>query len=138
MIATADIIDGTAMRPLFVTRFQINAEVPLTMAPDVQVSRVQYVYGSLQQAVTVSAVGSGEMFLKGKPPIEAIMDSSSNPVGPANPLPKGQALAIFATGLGAVTQSVTVTPSGLGIPLTLKVGGQAGNSILVALQQWEY
>ena len=83
-------------------------------------------------------------------------------------------MVIFATGLGAVTQSgqysmttapVTVvlngtelpasfaglapgfvglyqvnvtipanTPPGLGIPLTLKVGGQQSNSVLVALQ----
>ncbi|MCX6628563.1 MAG: hypothetical protein NTW28_13130, partial [Candidatus Solibacter sp.] len=166
-------MDGTAMRLLFTTPFQINAEVPLTMAPGVHSIRVQSVYGSSQQAVTVSAVAPG-IFLIGNPPIGAITDQSFNLVGPSNPLPRGQSLVIFATGLGAVTQSgqysrtsapvtvllngtelptsfaglapgfiglyqvnVTVpagTPPGLGIPLTLKVGGQQSNSVLVALQ----
>ena len=165
-------MDGTAMRLLFATPFQINAEIPLTMAPGVHILRVQSAYGSLQQAVTVSAVAPG-IFLIGNPPIGAITNQNFNLVGPTNPLPRGQALVIFATGLGAVTQSgqlsrtnapvtvllngtelpasfaglapgfiglyqvnVTVpagTPPGLGIPLTLKVGGQQSNSVLVCV-----
>ena len=171
--ATTVDMDGTAMRLLFATPFQINAEVPLTMAPGVHTIRVQSVYGSSQQAVTVSAVAPG-IFLIGNPPLGAITNQNFNLVGPSNPLPRGQSLVIFATGLGAVTQSgqyfrtsapVTVvlngtelpasfaglapgfiglyqvnvtipagTPPGLGIPLTLKVGGQQSNSVLVALQ----
>jgi uncharacterized protein (TIGR03437 family) len=166
-------MDGTAMRLLFATPFQINAEVPLTMAPGVHTIRIQSVYGSSQQTVTVSAVAPG-IFLIGNPPVGAITDQNFNLVGPSNPLPRGQSLVIFATGLGAVTQSgqlsrtsapVTVllngtelptsfaglapgfiglyqvnvtipagTPPGLGIPLTLKVGRQQSNSVLVALQ----
>ena len=97
-------MDGTAMRLLFATPFQINAEIPLTMAPGVHLLRVQSAYGSLQQAVTVSAVAPG-IFLIGNPPIGAITNQNFNLVGPTNPLPRGQALVIFATGLGAVTQS---------------------------------
>ena len=161
------------MRLLFATPFQINAEVPLTMVPGVHTIRVQSVYGSAQQAVTVSAVAPG-IFLIGNPPVGAITNQNFNLVGPSNPLPRGQSLVIFATGLGAVTQSgqlfttsapvtvllngtelttsfaglapgfiglyqvnVTVpvgTPPGSSIPLTLKVGGQQSNPVVVALQ----
>jgi uncharacterized protein (TIGR03437 family) len=171
--ATTVDMDGIAMRLLFATPFQINAEVPLTMAPGVHSLRVQSVYGSSQQPVTVSAVAPG-IFLIANPPVGAITDQNFNLVGPSNPLPRGQSMVIFATGLGAVTQSgqlsrtnapVTVvlngtelpvsfaglapgfiglyqvnvaipagTPPGLGIPLTLKVGGQQSNPVLVALQ----
>jgi uncharacterized protein (TIGR03437 family) len=97
-------MDGTAMRLLFATPFQINAEIPLTMAPGVHLLRVQSAYGSLQQAVTVAAVAPG-IFLIGNPPVGAITNQNFNLVGPSNPLPRGQVLVIFATGLGAVTQS---------------------------------
>jgi uncharacterized protein (TIGR03437 family) len=123
--------------------------------------------------VTVSAAAPG-IFLIGNPPIGAITNQNFNLVGPSNPLPRGQALVIFATGLGAVTQkgqlsqtnapvsvllngtelsasfaglapgfiglyqvNVTVPvsiPPGLGIPLTLNVGGQQSNTVLVSLQ----
>ncbi len=166
-------MDGTAMSLLFATPFQINAVVPLTMAPGLHNIHVQSMYGSSQQSVTVTAVAPG-IFLIGNPPAGAITDQNFNLVGPSNPLPRGQSLVIFATGLGAVTQSgplsrtsapvtvllngselpadfaglapgylglyqvnVTVpasTPPGLGIPLTLKVGGQQSNSVFVALQ----
>ena len=171
--ATTVDMDGTVMRLLFATPFQINAEVPLTMAPSVHYIRVQSAYGSSQQSVTVSAVAPG-IFLIGNPGVGAITDQNFNLVGPSNPLPRGQAMVIFATGLGAVTQSgqlsrtnatttvvlngtelpvsfaglapgfiglyqvnLTIpagTPPGLAIPLTLKVGGQGSNSVLVAVQ----
>jgi uncharacterized protein (TIGR03437 family) len=123
--------------------------------------------------VTVWEVAPG-IFLIGNPPVGASTNQIFNLVGPSNPLPRGQALVIFAAGLGAVTQSgqlfrtnapVTVslngtelqasfagltpgfvglyqvnvtipagTPPGLGIPLTLNVGGQQSNSVLVSLQ----
>ena len=70
---------------LFATPFQINAEVPLTMAPGVHILRVQSAYGSSQQSVTVSAVAPG-IFLIGNPPIGAITDQNFNLVAPSNPL----------------------------------------------------
>ena len=97
-------MDGIALRLLLATPFQINAEIPLTMAPGVHLLRVQSAYGSLQQTVTVAAVAPG-IFLIGNPPIGAITNQNFNLVGPTNPLPRGQVLVIFATGLGAVTQS---------------------------------
>jgi uncharacterized protein (TIGR03437 family) len=52
----------------------------------------------------VSAVAPA-IFLIGNPPLGAITDQNFNLVQPGNPLPRGQSLVIFATGLGAVTQS---------------------------------
>src|SRR5258708_39831430 len=125
------------MRLLFATPFQINAEVPLTMAPGVHTIRVQSVYGSAQQAVTVSAVAPG-IFLIGNPPLGAITNQNFNLVGPSNPLLRGQSLVIFATGLGAVTQSgqlfntstpVTVVLNGM--ELTTSYAGLAPSFIVL-------
>jgi len=118
--ATAVDMDGTAMRLLLATPFQINAEVPLTMAPGVHNIRVQSVYGSSQQAVTVSAVAPG-IFLIGNPPLGAITNQNFNLVGPSNPLPRGQSLVIFATGLGAVTQSGQLSRTSA--PVTVVLNG---------------
>jgi uncharacterized protein (TIGR03437 family) len=102
--ATTVDMDGTPLRLAFTTPFQINAEVPLEMVPGVHSLRVQSVYGSSQQQVTVSAVAPG-IFLIGNPPLGAITNSNFSLVLPTSPLPRGQAMVIFATGLGAVTQS---------------------------------
>jgi uncharacterized protein (TIGR03437 family) len=74
------------------------------MAPGVHSIRVQSAFGSAQQSVMVSAVAPG-IFLLGNPPIGAITNTNYSLIGPANPLPRGQSLVIYATGLGAVTQS---------------------------------
>lgn len=97
-------MDGTAMRVIFATPFQINVEVPLGMAPGVHLLRVQSMYGSSQQSVTVSAVAPG-IFMIGNPPLGAITNQINQLVAPSNPLPRGQAMVIYATGLGAVTQN---------------------------------
>lgn len=103
--ATTVDMDGTPLRLLLATSpFQINAEIPLGMAPGVHSIRVQSAYGSAQQSVMVSAVAPG-IFLLGNPPIGAITNTNYSLIGPANPLPRGQSLVIYATGLGAVTQS---------------------------------
>ena len=79
---------------LFATPFQINAEVPLTMAPGVHTIRVQSVYGSAQQAVTVSAVAPG-IFLIGNPPVGAITNQNFNLVGTFEPPVKGTVAGYF-------------------------------------------
>ena len=110
---TAVDIDGTAMRVYFETPFQINAEVPLTVAPGAHTIRVQSAYGTLQQPVNVSAVAPG-IFLLGSPPAGAITSAAFSLISSTNPLPRGQTLIVFATGLGAVKPrgnlSETVSP----------------------------
>ncbi len=122
--ATVVDMDGTTLRMLLATPFQINAEVPLEMAPGVHSLRVQSAYGSMQQSVLVSAVAPG-IFLLGNPPIGAITNTNYSLIGPSNPLPRGQSMVIYATGLGAVTQrgqlsvtnaAVTVVLNGTELP----------------------
>jgi hypothetical protein len=85
------------------------------------------------------------IFLKGITPLGTITRKNFNLAGPT----RGQSLVIFATGMGAVTQSGRLSPTsapfvraampaGLGISPTSKVECRPGNSVLVALQQWEY
>jgi len=171
--ATALDLDGTAMRILFATPFQINAEVPLSATPGTHTLRVQSAFGTAQQPINVSAVAPG-IFTLGSPATGAITNASYGLIGPSNPLPRGQTLIVFATGLGAVVPSgnyfvtaapVTAvvngvelpvafaglapgfpglyqvnavipgtTPPGLGISLTLKVGGQLSNAVPLAVQ----
>jgi uncharacterized protein (TIGR03437 family) len=103
--ATTVDMDGTPLRLLLATSpFQINAEVPSGMAPGVHSIRVQSAFGSAQQSVMVSAVAPG-IFLIGNPPIGAITNTNYSLIGPTSPLTRGQSLVIYATGLGAVTQS---------------------------------
>jgi uncharacterized protein (TIGR03437 family) len=112
-VATTVDIDGSALSLLLASPFQINAVVPLEMAPGVHSIRVQSAYGTAQQSVTVSAVAPG-IFLLGNPPTGAITNTNYSLIGPSNPLQRGQAMVIYATGLGAVTQrgqlSVTNAP----------------------------
>jgi uncharacterized protein (TIGR03437 family) len=171
--ATTVDIDGAALNLLLSSPFQLNAVVPGSVTPGTHMLTVHSAFGAAQQQITVSAVAPG-IFLVGNPPVGALTNVSFALLSPTNPLPRGQTLIIFGTGLGAVTQkgslsntnaTVTVmlngielpvqfaglaptfsglyqvqiaipaaTPPGLGIPLTLKVGGQVGNTVLVALQ----
>ena len=122
---TAVDLDGTAMRVLFATPFQINAELPLATAPGTHTLRVQSAYGTSQQQAIVSAAAPG-IFLVGDPPVGAITDTSYALIGPLNPLVRGQTLIVFATGLGAVRSSgplletsavVTAQVNGLEFPV---------------------
>jgi uncharacterized protein (TIGR03437 family) len=166
-------IDGSALTVLLASPFQVNAVLPGGVTPGSHTLRVVSPFGTAQQTVTVSAVAPG-IFLVGNPPIPAVTNQSYALAGPTNPVPRGQSMIIFATGLGAVTQngslSATVspvsvvlngtelaaqfaglapgffglyqvnvavpaaTPPGLGVPLALKVGGQVGNTVSVAIQ----
>ncbi|MBS1858168.1 MAG: hypothetical protein JST11_22545 [Acidobacteria bacterium] len=118
--ATSLDLDGTPMRVLFATPFQINAEVPAGTAPGTHTLRVQSAYGSAQQQVTVSALAPG-IFLVGNPPLGAMTNTSYALIGPSNPLPRGQTLIVFATGLGAVQASGGLMTTAM--PVTAVVNG---------------
>ena len=171
--ATTVDMDGTNATVLFASAFQINAQVPPGIAPGVHTLRVRSVYGAAQQSVGVSAVAPA-IFLIGDSGMGAVLNQDFSMNGPANPLPRGQVLVVYATGLGTVVKqgqlSVTTTtvtalvngqelpvqfaglapgyiglyqvnvpipaatPPGLGVSLTLKEGGQIGNTVVVALE----
>jgi uncharacterized protein (TIGR03437 family) len=169
---TAD-LDGTPLTVLLASPFQINAAVPATVSVGSHTLAVHSAFGSAQQQVAVSAVAPG-IFQIGNPPIGAVTNNKYELISPTNPLSRGQSLVIFATGLGAVTQSGSLfrtaatvtavlngvelpvqfaglapgfaglyqvnvavpagTAPGLGLPLSLKVGGQTSNTVMIAIQ----
>jgi uncharacterized protein (TIGR03437 family) len=100
--AAAD-MDGVAATVLWASAFQINAQVPPGIAPGVHTLRVSDVYGVAQQSVSVSAVAPA-IFLIGSSSAGAVLNQDFSMNGPSNPLPRGQVLVVYATGLGAVTK----------------------------------
>jgi uncharacterized protein (TIGR03437 family) len=101
--ATAVDMDGTMATVLWASAFQINAQVPAGMAPGVHTLRVSSVYGVAQQTVSVAAIAPA-IFAMGNSGMGAVLNQDFSMNGPANPLPRGQALVVYATGLGAVTR----------------------------------
>ncbi|SPE30735.1 Ig domain protein, group 2 domain protein [Candidatus Sulfopaludibacter sp. SbA6] len=120
--ATSVDFDGTAATVLAASPFQINAVVPTGTAPGTHTLHVVSAFGSAQQTVTVSPVAPA-IFLIGNPQVGAVENQDGTLNGSSNPLPRGQVLIVYATGLGAVTQqgqlSVTTTP------VTVMLNGQA-------------
>ena len=120
--ATTVDFDGTPATLLAATPFQINAVVPPATAPGAHTLRVVSPFGSAQQTVTVSPVAPA-IFLVGNPPVGAVENQDGSLNGSSNPLPRGQVLVIYATGLGAVARqgqlSVATTP------VTVVLNGQS-------------
>jgi uncharacterized protein (TIGR03437 family) len=119
--ATAVDMDGVAATVLWASAFQINAQVPPGIAPGVHTLRVRSVYGVAQQSVGVSAIAPA-IFLVGNSGMGAVLNQDFSMNGPANPLPRGQVLVVYATGLGAVARQgqLSVTTA----PVTAVVNGQ--------------
>jgi len=119
--ATTVDFDGTAATVLSASPFQINAVVPPGTAPGTHTLDVASAFGNAQQTVTVSPVAPA-IFLIGNPPVGAVVNQSGTLNGPSAPLPRGQVLIIYATGLGAVVKqgqlSVATTP------VTVMLNGQ--------------
>jgi uncharacterized protein (TIGR03437 family) len=87
-------------------------------------------FGTAQQPVTVSAVAPA-IFLVGTPPVGAVENADGSLNGPANPVARGQALVVFATGLGATTKkgSLSVTNA----TVTVLVNGVESAAIFAGL-----
>lgn len=125
-VATAVDFDGTAATILVATPFQINAQVPASLSPGTHVLRVVSPYGTAQQTVTVSSVAPG-IFVVGTPAVGAVENSPDSSLNTtANPLTRGGALVIYATGLGTVskqgqfsvtTSTVTAILNGVEMPV---------------------
>jgi len=118
--ATVD-MDGAVATVMWASAFQINAQVPPGIAPGVHTLRVRSVYGVAQQSVNVSAVAPA-IFMIANSGMGAVLNQDFSVNGPANPLPRGQVLLVYATGLGAVAKQgqLSVTAA----PVTAVVNGQ--------------
>lgn len=126
--ATTVDFDGVSATVMAATPFQINAMVPPTVTPGAHVLRVQSAFGVTQQTVTVSAVSPG-IFLIGDPPTGAVENSGDYSVNTSsNPAARGQALIIYATGLGTLNQGIadaTVTAVLNGVEMPVQYAGAA-------------
>jgi uncharacterized protein (TIGR03437 family) len=119
--ATTVDMDGVVATVLWASGFQINAQVPPGIAPGLHTVRVRSVYGVAQQTVSVAALAPA-IFQIGNSGMGAVLNQDFSMNGPANPLPRGQVLVVYATGLGAVTRQgqLSVTAA----PVTAVVNGQ--------------
>jgi uncharacterized protein (TIGR03437 family) len=120
--ATSVDVDGVAATVLSATAFQVNAVVPPETAPGLHTLRVRSAFGAAQQTVMVATVAPG-IFLIGSPPTGAVVnypDGSIN--GPFAAALRGQALVIYATGLGQVAPSGGLSTAI--VPVSVVINGQ--------------
>ncbi len=119
-------LDGTAATVLSASPFQVNAVVPPGIASGLHMLEVKSAYGTAQEQISVSAVAPA-IFLIGSPPVGAVENQDGSLNGPTNPVARGQALVIFATGLGTVSAEgplsvvnsvVTAVINGMELPVS--------------------
>ena len=129
--ATTVDFDGASAAVLLASPFQINAQVPPALGPGMHVLRVVSPFGTVQQNVMVANVSPG-IFLLGGASAPAVENTDGSVNSPANPLPRGGALIIYATGLGATNKqgqfdvtAATVTAVLNGVEMPVSFSGLA-------------
>lgn len=130
-ISLADVsvlINGVAAPLLFVSPYQINAQVPSALAagPATVVVRVE---GALSSPASFSLVAAAPgVFTDGQGQAAALnADGSVN--SPQNPAPAGTFVSVFFTGQGPVAAQIddgAAPPAGTAIPATLQVSASIG------------
>ena len=96
-------IGGVPATVLAASPFQINAHVPLELAPGVHLLRVRSPYGVREQPVTLEPTAPAIFVLEGGQGAVVNQDGSLN--SPATPARRGQMVTVYCTGLGAVTRT---------------------------------
>jgi uncharacterized protein (TIGR03437 family) len=118
-------VGGQRAEVLFATPFQVNAVIPLGLAPGNWPLRVNSLFGSSEAAVDVREAAPAVFRLSGTQAAVTNQDGSLN--APNNPAPRGQVVVIYGTGFGAVQAAqgalrrtaapVTVRAAGLDLPV---------------------
>lgn len=119
--ATVVDFDGTPGTVLLMSPFQVNVVVPAELAPGTHQVRVRSAFGTAEQTIPVSAVAPG-IFTLGSPDAGAVLNPEYSINSPTTPVARGQYLAIYATGLGAV--SLQGSLSVVTTPVTVVLGTQ--------------
>jgi uncharacterized protein (TIGR03437 family) len=119
--ATTVTFDGIEAAVLAATPFQVNAQIPATITAGAHTMVVSSAYGSAQAPVVVSSVAPAIFLLNETQGAIENQDGSINSV--ANPLPRGQTLVAYVTGLGITTARGTLAPAVT--PVTALVNGVA-------------
>jgi uncharacterized protein (TIGR03437 family) len=100
--------------------FQLNVQVPFEAPPGVTAIVVQSPYGKAEQQVEVARLAPAIFVLSGNQGAVANQDGKLN--APTNPAARGQALVIYATGLGAVRSQGSLQVSQE--PVTVLISGR--------------
>lgn len=118
--------DGTPATVIAATPFQVNAQVPPSIAPGPHTLNLHSPFGSGSQTVTVAQVAPA-IFLLSDGVTGAVENQDGTLNGPGNPLSRGGVLVVYATGLGSVTAGqnglstvntpVTVVVNGIELPV---------------------
>jgi len=129
--ATTVGVDGTAAAILLASAFQVNAQIPPGTAPGLHTVQLKSAYGTAQQQIAVSTVAPAIFLLSGGSQ-GAVLNQDNSINAPLTPLPRGQVLQVYATGLGATVKqgpysvaSTTVTAVVNGTELATSFAGLA-------------
>ena len=112
-------INGETAPVLAALPFQINAQIPLDIAPGAATLSVATGNGNAQQLITVAAVAPAIFSISPTQAAITNLDNSLN--SPANPAERGSAIVVYCTGLGAVSPSGDLSVASA--PVTVVLGG---------------
>jgi uncharacterized protein (TIGR03437 family) len=112
-------INGEAAPVLAALPFQINAQIPLDIAPGAATLAVNTGNGNAQQSITVAGVAPAIFSISPTQAAITNLDNSLN--SPANPAVRGSAMVVYCTGLGAVSPSGQLSIAST--PVTVVLGG---------------
>jgi uncharacterized protein (TIGR03437 family) len=112
-------INGETAPVLAALPFQINAQIPLDIAPGAATLAVNTGNGNAQQSITVASVAPAIFSISPTQAAITNLDNSLN--SPANPGLRGSAIVVYCTGLGAVSPSGDLSVANT--PVTVVLGG---------------
>jgi uncharacterized protein (TIGR03437 family) len=122
-------INGETAQVVSSTPFQVNGQVPADLPPGSYTLQIQSPFGQASQNVQVLA-NAPAIFLLGSSTQGAIRNQDNSINSDTNPISRGQAVVIYATGLGTVApqgnQSVVTAPVSVvlaGNPITPTFAG---------------
>ncbi len=105
-------VDGVPAVVNFATPFQVNAQIPAAAVPGLATLRVRSGFGAAEVPLTISAVAPA-IFVLGDG-TGAVVNQDGTINSAVTPVPRGQAIVAYGTGLGATRQSgqlqVAVSP----------------------------
>ncbi|MDQ6677374.1 MAG: hypothetical protein M3Z09_08775, partial [Acidobacteriota bacterium] len=115
--STSVAVNGLPAAVISASAFQVNAQIPVDLAPGTYSLTVESVYGSLDRTVNVTAAAPG-IFVLGANADGGVSGAIVNPNGsingPTAPALRGDTVVVYCTGLGAVSRTavlpITLTP----------------------------
>jgi uncharacterized protein (TIGR03437 family) len=113
-------IGGRAARVVSATAFQLTVQIPQDVSAGSNVLRIASPYGTVEQAIEVRPYAPAIFRVpSGKPNIVNQNNQANTAQTPAS---RGQAVVMYATGLGATTRSGALDP--VVTPVTVVISGQ--------------